>query len=64
MVRARSALKNMEGVFAWEASRQDNSLLLAYESRATNLERIMAQLAQKGYQVAGQPEVTTTMPCN
>lgn len=64
MNRVRSTLKSMEGVLAHEVGVEDNSLLIAYQERVTSPAKIMEQLAQKGYQVAGQPEVTTKMPCN
>lgn len=64
MNRVRSTLKSMEGVLAHEVGVDDNSLLIAFQERVTNPAKIMAQLAQQGYQIAGQREVTAKMPCN
>jgi hypothetical protein len=63
MNRVRSALKSMQGILDYQVNEDERSLLITFEERVTTPTRIMAQLAAKGYQVAGQPEIPKQPPC-
>jgi copper chaperone CopZ len=58
MDRVRSTLKSMPGVLDYEVGVEDNSLRIVFQERVTTPEKIIGQLADKGYQVAGQPLVS------
>lgn len=57
MARVRSTLKSMEGVVQSQVDASEKSLSITFDDRVTTSEKIMAQLAAKGYQIEGQPEV-------
>ena len=63
MNRVRSTLKSMHGIHDYQINEDERSLVIAFEERVTSPARIMEQLAAKGYQVAGQPEIPKQAPC-
>lgn len=57
MARVRSTLKNMEGVVQSQVDASERSLSITFDDRVTTSDKVMEQLAAKGYQIEGQPEV-------
>ncbi|MBN1102144.1 MAG: hypothetical protein JXL84_01885 [Deltaproteobacteria bacterium] len=57
MDRARSALKNLEGVLHYEIMTKERSLIIHFDDRVTSVSKIAGQLAEAGYSISGQPQM-------
>jgi len=57
MDRARSALKNVEGVLDYDVNTKERSLTIHFDDRVTSVAKIAGQLAEAGYSISGQPQM-------
>ncbi len=63
MVRARAALKKIDGLIRYDIDPDQKILVITFDDRVTTHARIMEQLTAQGYQIEGQPIGSKKEPC-